>query len=112
VHCKLILFIHLVLLAEGSSLTGSEAYSQPSPPLTLTHHSNTYILHSNVSVRQSVETIADGSDHDPNDAQDRRGIHTVSESILDLENNQKSTACKVRLSIPSFVCSVDNIFLG
>ncbi|KII93548.1 hypothetical protein PLICRDRAFT_171287 [Plicaturopsis crispa FD-325 SS-3] len=51
---------------------------KPDPPLSIVYDGVTYILHTSASVRQGVESAG-----------------VLSESILDLESNQKSTVCQV-----------------
>lgn len=62
------------------------ASGQPDTPMCITFENTKYILDSSSSVRQNVEsfTLAGGS-----------RIEAISESILDLEGNQKSMACQV-----------------
>jgi len=67
---------------------------QPDPPLLFDHAGDTYMLHTSASIKQSIEVIrvpsdGDGVLHEPTT------IRAVSESILDLESNQKSIRCEV-----------------
>ncbi len=58
----------------------------------LYHNGYTYMLHTNATVRQNVEHVGradDGIPHVP--------VHVLSESVLDLESNQRATQCEVRV---------------
>lgn len=71
---------------------------QPDPPLTFTFGKDTWLMHSSASVRQSVETITmPGGASSPGEA--GQPMRVVSESILDLESNQKSAHCEVRATV-------------
>lgn len=58
------------------------------------HNGETYILHKSSSVRKSIEAL-------PRVTNDEKcplnSLQVVSESILDLESQQKSTVCEVRV---------------
>ena len=59
----------------------------------------TYMLHTSASVRQSVEHFS--AQHGP--------LKVISESILDLESSQRSTACEVRDALQYHREDVSNI---
>ncbi|KAJ7181769.1 hypothetical protein C8R43DRAFT_280885 [Mycena crocata] len=59
--------------------------SQPETPLTVVHEGLTYILLSSSTVRQNMEEDTGAS----------RPVRVVTESILDLEGDQKSASCQV-----------------
>jgi hypothetical protein len=65
--------------------------TQPDTPLTLIHQNVTFVLHSSSSVRQSVEKVSIY----PAIYNPRKPIQVITESILDLEGNQKSAVCQV-----------------
>ncbi|KAH7911939.1 hypothetical protein BJ138DRAFT_1062086 [Hygrophoropsis aurantiaca] len=70
--------------------------TQPQPPITLHHQGKSYLLHSSLSVRKSAETISLGNPSgDEADCHNHENAEVVTESILDLESNQKSTICQV-----------------
>ncbi|KAI8980691.1 hypothetical protein BD414DRAFT_444068 [Trametes punicea] len=78
-------------------LQGSENAEPPSPPLLLAYGGERYILHSNMSVRQSEEMVSDSGrptlkelNHDKVEL-----TRALCESTLDLETNQKSVHCEV-----------------
>jgi len=56
----------------------------PHPPLYLSHNGETFVLDENCSVRRSADTRPSAS-----------STTVVSESVLDLETDQKSTHCLV-----------------
>ncbi|TFY56418.1 hypothetical protein EVJ58_g7657 [Rhodofomes roseus] len=66
---------------------------QPDPPQMFTFGGDTWILHSSASVRRSIEiiTVPYGT---PAAGEASHAMRVVSESILDLESNQKSTHCE------------------
>ncbi|THV04838.1 hypothetical protein K435DRAFT_850387 [Dendrothele bispora CBS 962.96] len=68
----------------------SDTLAQPDPPLTLRHGNLEYILRSSASVRQNSEVVADD-----------QPVQVITESILDLEVNEKVTACKVICNDPA-----------
>ncbi|RPD81969.1 hypothetical protein L226DRAFT_528177 [Lentinus tigrinus ALCF2SS1-7] len=77
-------------------LSGSESHpDQPTPPLIIVHDHATYLLHSNVSVRQSVEVVSDSGRPTLRDVTDENLTQALCESTLDLESNQKSMRCHV-----------------
>ncbi|KAI0721316.1 hypothetical protein C8T65DRAFT_800472 [Cerioporus squamosus] len=79
-------------------LSGSEQHpEQPTPPLVIEHEGTTYLLHSNGSVRQSVEVVSNSGRPDLRDVTyDQENLtQALCESILDLESNQKSMRCQV-----------------
>ncbi|RDX50400.1 hypothetical protein OH76DRAFT_1380349 [Lentinus brumalis] len=85
-------------------LSGSESHpEQPTPPLTIEHDGATYLLHSNGSVRQSVEVVsATGRPALRDVAYDSEKLtRALCESSLDLESNQKSMCCQVFCEDPS-----------
>jgi len=76
---------------QGQGVDGTERRA-PIPPNTFMHNGETYVLHRSASIRQSNEAIpgvtVDGSSREAL-------TQVVSESILDLESQQKSTVCEV-----------------
>ncbi|KAI0931918.1 hypothetical protein AcV5_004709 [Taiwanofungus camphoratus] len=70
--------------------------TQPDPPLMFHHGDDTFILHTSASVRQSTEhiDIPGSSTHDEQDNMSSF-IKVITESILDLESDQKSTHCEI-----------------
>ena len=64
--------------------------TQPDPPLTLTVDGEVYILYTSATVRQSVEQLMRYEDASS------APFSVVSESRLDLESGQRTTACEVR----------------
>lgn len=82
-----------------TSLDGSSGATEPpSPPLLLGFAGERYILHSNVSVRQSEELVSDSGRPTLKELSfDMAEItQALCESSLDLETNQKSMHCEVR----------------
>ncbi|KAH9947903.1 hypothetical protein B0H21DRAFT_736078 [Amylocystis lapponica] len=67
---------------------------QPDPPLMFKCDGDTYILHSSASVRQSVEYIK-GNVSGTGAVSQPSIIRAISESILDLESNQKTAHCEI-----------------
>ena len=61
------------------------------------HDGVTYWLHSNVSVRQSVEVVSDSVQPTLRDLTQQNLTKALCESTLDLESNFKSMRCKVCL---------------
>ncbi|KAI0715276.1 hypothetical protein C8Q76DRAFT_730142 [Earliella scabrosa] len=85
-------------------LSGSEEQStQPTPPFFLEHDGEKYLLHSNVSVRQSIEHVKDSGLPSLRDSSEQKeGVtRALCESSLDLESNQKSMHCQVTCQDPS-----------
>lgn len=72
---------------------------QPDPPLTFQYDGDTFILHTSASVRQSVE-LMDHPGESPENPE-LPAIKVTSESILDLEGNQKSTLCEITCEDPT-----------
>ncbi|KZT05899.1 uncharacterized protein LAESUDRAFT_654686 [Laetiporus sulphureus 93-53] len=73
-----------------------EDAAQPDPPLRLDHGGQTFILHTSASVRRSVEDVRMPDKRlQPGNAAEPLTIRIVSESISDLESNQKSTQCEI-----------------
>ncbi|KAK7049570.1 hypothetical protein VNI00_005601 [Paramarasmius palmivorus] len=64
---------------------------QPDTPLLLHFNDEPYLLRSSVNVRQNQGHIAFSPD---------RGVTTTTESVLDLEANEKTTVCQVTCSDP------------
>lgn len=62
----------------------------PLPPSSITHDGETYVLYKSASVRQSIESEAGVTG---------ASLKVVTESLLDLESQQKSSVCEV--CIPS-----------
>jgi hypothetical protein len=67
----------------------------PIPPNTFMHNGEAYVLHRSASIRQSSEAIPGFTVDDSNP---ETLVRVVNESILDLESQQKSTVCEVRVS--------------
>lgn len=57
----------------------------PLPPSSILHDGETYVLYKSVSVRQSNESEASAG----------ATLKVVTESFLDMESQQKSSACEV-----------------
>lgn len=57
----------------------------PLPPNSILHDGETYVLYKSVSVRQSNESEASAG----------ATLKVVTESFLDMESQQKSSACEV-----------------
>ncbi|KZT75163.1 hypothetical protein DAEQUDRAFT_23709 [Daedalea quercina L-15889] len=73
---------------------------QPDPPLTFNFGGDTWIMHSSASVRQSTEAITLSSGMSlPGEA--GYSMRAVSESVLDLESNQKSAHCELVCDDPT-----------
>ena len=82
------------MISHRSSLTDESAGGkQPDPPLTFSFAGDNWVMHSSASVRQSVETLT--LRVGPSTEGRTRSMKVVSESILDLESNQKSVHCEV-----------------
>lgn len=83
-------------VTNGCSLSRSSVL-QPRPPLLLTHGGTTYTLETNTSVRRSIENVDVTPPYGFVEVEpiDRHVVSTVSESILDLETNQKTITCDV-----------------
>lgn len=73
-------------------VNGDENATQPDPPLILRHDGMEFVLHDTSSIRQSMESPP-LDEHSPG-----TGAKIVTESVLDLENNQKVTQCEVTCS--------------
>ncbi|KAK7463688.1 hypothetical protein VKT23_005628 [Stygiomarasmius scandens] len=69
---------------------GSDTLMQPDPPLVLQHDNVDYVLRSSASVRQNAEIVTDD-----------QPVQVITESILDLEVNEKITACKIICTDPT-----------
>ncbi|TBU61968.1 hypothetical protein BD310DRAFT_946049 [Dichomitus squalens] len=82
-------------------LNGSDSQpNQPSPPLQIRHRGVDYLLRANASVRQSEEEVADYRTSFQSIENDEvPATRAVCESILDLESNQKTMRCEVRLRL-------------
>jgi hypothetical protein len=79
-----------------SSLTTQACEAiQPQPPATFNFRGRTYFLQTSLSVRQATETtkLSVGASEDLEQSVSAR---VVTESLLDLESNQKFTSCQVR----------------
>jgi hypothetical protein len=71
-------------------LTSSDLeVAQPAPPLHISYDNHKYVLVTNASVRQSMES----SSYDPSS-----GIAVTSESTLDLERGHQSAVCVSKVS--------------
>lgn len=68
----------------------------PIPPNTFMYNGEAYFLHKSASIRQSDEPIP-GLTVD--DSIPGASARVVNESILDLESQQKSSVCEVRVEI-------------
>jgi hypothetical protein len=90
------------------SLLVKEGTTQPDAPLILEHQDVTYVLQSSSSVRQSSElvstTVSGLNAH--------MRFPTISESILDLESNQRSTVFQVCQLILFMLILTHPIFPG
>jgi hypothetical protein len=65
---------------------------EPTAPNTFMYNGEAYVFHKSLSIRQSTEVIP-GLAVDDSSAE--ASPRVVGESILDLESQQKSTACEV-----------------
>lgn len=85
-------------LIRFGSLHGRDVDGDPTapiPPNTVMHNGETYVLHKSSSIRQSDEVISGLAVDLSNSA--GASPQVISESILDLESQQKSTVCQVRV---------------
>lgn len=104
-HCKLsmqsirMLEYKINLLGLFSLKGGDNARpAAPSPPNNISYEGEIYVLHKSSSVRQGTEVMR-GASIDHQHTQSSQNLSTiVSESVLDLESQQKSTACEVSYS--------------
>lgn len=83
------------LISHRSSLTDESADGkQPDPPLRFSFAGDTWVMLSSTSVRRSVETLVlrVGT---LSAGENTRPMEVISESILDLESNQKTVHCEV-----------------
>lgn len=81
-----------------------EELTAPMPPDTFVHNGEAYVLRKSSSVRQSNESIPELTD---GEERPENPLRVVSESILDLESQQKSTVCEVGISISDLnICKV------
>ena len=90
--------LHALTAGVFLSLDGSKTQpEQPMPPSLLEHEGSWYLLHSNASVRQSVEMVSESSHADthPVSYDPSSLTRTVCESMLDLESNEKMMHCEV-----------------
>jgi len=64
-----------------------EEAAQPDTPLAISYGGMDYILHSSSNLRQNIESISTPGLDSP--------VEAISESLLDLESDHKSTVCQV-----------------
>jgi hypothetical protein len=70
---------------------GDPESTQPNPPLTISQDDQTYVLHTNASVRQSVEEV-----HATTTTSLSSSTATaIIENVLDLETDHNSVTCQV-----------------
>ncbi|EGN97497.1 hypothetical protein SERLA73DRAFT_75173 [Serpula lacrymans var. lacrymans S7.3] len=72
--------------------------SQPRPPLTVCHDGDVYLLQSSHSIRQGFESLPTSfqADRPGNEVPlEAEPAPVISESVLDLESNQKLSICQV-----------------
>lgn len=83
----------LTLPVIGSLMSQDGEASQPQPPATFDFRGLTYFLQTSLSVRQAIETtqLSMGVCEDLEQPVSR----VTTESLLDLESNQKFTSCQV-----------------
>jgi len=84
----------LTLLVIDSLTSHDGEMIQPQPPTTFNFHDQKYFLQTSLSVRQAIETIQLSTSAGEDLA---RSVPTrvITESLLDLESNQKFTSCQV-----------------
>lgn len=82
--------------------------AQPDPPLTFIYDGEVYVLSTTASVRQNVES----ADENLNAGTHVSPIKAISESVLDLESNQKSTIHQVRALSPSLTTPAEMTSVG
>lgn len=83
------------LSLQGQPDADGEQPVAPSPPSSFKFEGENFVLHKSFSVRQSLEVF-------PGSPEALAG-HVLSESILDLESQQKSTACEASAFICFFI---------
>ncbi|KZP31227.1 hypothetical protein FIBSPDRAFT_945253 [Athelia psychrophila] len=86
---------NLQLFLQGQPDADGEQPVAPSPPSSFKFEGENFVLHKSFSVRQSLEVF-------PGSPEALAG-HVLSESILDLESQQKSTACEASAFICFFI---------
>lgn len=71
---------------------------QPQPPATLNFRGRTYFLQTSLSARKVIETpqLSTGGGN----MEQSISVQVITESVLDLESNQKFTTCQVTLDNP------------
>ena len=79
-----------------------KAAKPPHAPLMLYYNGLTYVLHTTANVRRNVEEVKQDGNGEVSDAL----VQVVSESIMDLESNERTTRCEV--SITASVTSIVN----
>lgn len=85
-----------IVNSRPNSLTSTDSDpTQPAPPLTLHYDGDDYILGSSHTVRQSKEQIPGVATQYA-----QKNVEVVTESLLDLESNQKSAVCLVSRDLP------------
>jgi hypothetical protein len=71
---------------------GDSESTQPNPPLTISQDDQTYVLHTNTSVRQSAEEV-----HATTTTSLASSTATaIIENVLDLETDNNSVTCQVK----------------
>lgn len=91
----------IVAKSDKLSSLNSPEMDHPEPPLFLEREGETYVLQANESIRRSEEKIISyvrkPIDWDSADGQnvDEHILRTTSESVLDLDANEKSVKCEV-----------------
>lgn len=82
-----------LLTGEPVSLTDNRKDAvQPDPPLILHQDGQTWVLHTSATIRQNLENT-----EEPTLTEDplQSSIKVLSESVLDLESNERTTVCEV-----------------
>ncbi|GJE85757.1 mitochondrial inner-membrane-bound regulator, SLS-like protein [Phanerochaete sordida] len=80
--------------------------TQPDPPLTLMVDGDTYILYTSATVRQSIEQLMRYEDSSSTP------FGVISESRLDLESGQRTTACEINCEDPKSELSWHDFLVG
>lgn len=78
----------------GSLTSQDREATQPQPPVTLNFRGRIYFLQTSLSVRKVTETpqLSTGTG---GNAEQSISAQVITESVLDLESNQKFTTCQV-----------------
>ena len=77
---------------QGQDVDGEQP-NAPLPPNTFMYNGEAYVLHKSVSIRQSTEALPERT---ADCGSPEASVRVVSESILDMESQQKSSVCEVR----------------